>query len=158
MYVSHWIPKDMGGKINFEFYRSGDKHGEVVWVLYDPDTDYYMRRVVNVDVVKHKNLDKHIASLIPADLDEKYRESFEWAVRENYLSLFSVHHSSPADYAAQIPGLFVEVKNPVNGKCATIHDIIIELNDAHRWTRDQIADWLETLDENPIITPPREDD
>lgn len=28
----------------------------------------------------------------------------------------------------------------------TIRDVIIHLNDIHRWTREQIADWLETLD------------
>ena len=43
---------------------------------------------------------------------------------------------------------------PVNGVCAwpefgyagtNLRDRIIDLNDNHRWTREQIADWLEGL-------------
>lgn len=54
-----------------------------------------------------------------------------------------------------LPGVKEVVKHPVNPKFAgagmkpgygTIQSIIIDLNDREMWTRDQIADWLETLD------------
>lgn len=153
-----WEKKMHHTQINFDFYTSGESYIEMVWVLYDPDTEYYMRRVIDIKTVKHKNLDKHIAKLIPSDLDEKYREMFSKAVKDNWFRMFHLHNDSPQNYAAQIPGLFVEVKHPVNGQRRTIHDIIIDLNDAHDWTREKIADWLETLDENPIITPQGDDD
>lgn len=45
-----------------------------------------------------------------------------------------------------LPGVKETVKHPVTGGKGTIEAIIINLNDFHMWTRDQIADWLETLD------------
>lgn len=45
-----------------------------------------------------------------------------------------------------LPGVNEVVKHPVTGDKRTIEYIIINLNDSHMWTRDQIADWLETLD------------
>lgn len=35
--------------------------------------------------------------------------------------------------------------NPVTSKEQSLRHIIINLNDEHRWTREQIADWLESL-------------
>lgn len=35
--------------------------------------------------------------------------------------------------------------SPYEGK-ASVHDVIIHLNDTDRWTRERIADWLDTLD------------
>lgn len=46
----------------------------------------------------------------------------------------------------QLPALQEMVKNPVSGKTSTLKDVIISLNDNARWTREKIADWLETLD------------
>lgn len=143
--------------VKFDFYRSNDIYGDIAWVLYDHETEYYIRRVTPYRVVKAKDLDKHINSLVPNDLDERYVKDFRRAVRENWYYLFSIHNSGPSDYEAQIPGLFVKVKNPVSGETQAIRDIIINLNDYSGWSREAIADWLETLDENPIITP-REDD
>jgi hypothetical protein len=52
----------------------------------------------------------------------------------------------PSDAAQWVPGLLEKVKNPVNGVQDTVQSIIINLNDAHKWTREAIADWLESLD------------
>jgi len=46
----------------------------------------------------------------------------------------------------KFPGIHEVVKNPVSGIEDTLEAIIIDLNDGEKWTRDQIADWLETLD------------
>ncbi len=47
---------------------------------------------------------------------------------------------------SELPGVREVVKNPVTGAEATLESVIINLNDYHKWTREQIADWLETLD------------
>lgn len=46
----------------------------------------------------------------------------------------------------QLPGLKEKVKNPVTGNESTLERVIINLNDQHQWTREKIADWLDTLD------------
>lgn len=65
-----------------------------------------------------------------------------------------------------IPDLLNKVTCPCKDKCVTsdgpkqIWQMVIHLNDKERWTREQIADWLETLDadlqfklpESPEIT------
>lgn len=43
--------------------------------------------------------------------------------------------------------------NPVNGTKDNLASIIIDLNDTHQWTREQIADWLDTLDQQPVFFP-----
>jgi hypothetical protein len=35
-----------------------------------------------------------------------------------------------------------------------LSEVIIDLNDNHKWTREQIADWLETLDVDLSFVPP----
>jgi len=43
--------------------------------------------------------------------------------------------------------------HPVNSHVqAPVHDIIVELNDAHLWTRERIADWVATIE--PQDEPP----
>lgn len=66
-------------------------------------------------------------------------------------------HSSvgPADYALNHPGLKQIVRCPEK-MCHNkdrLNHVIVELNDDHSWTREQIADWLDTLDEQPIFYP-----
>lgn len=34
-----------------------------------------------------------------------------------------------------------------------LNAVIIQLNDDYKWTREQIADWLDTLDEQPVFYP-----
>lgn len=40
-----------------------------------------------------------------------------------------------------------------NGEPADIFNLIQHLNDSHKWTREQIADWIDTLDEQPVFYP-----
>lgn len=44
------------------------------------------------------------------------------------------------------PGIHEMVKHPVDGHMDDLESVIISLNDEEQWTREQIADWLETLD------------
>ena len=45
-----------------------------------------------------------------------------------------------------VPGLSVKVKHPMTKVISPIHGIIVDLNENHDWTREEIADWLESLD------------
>jgi asparagine synthetase A len=53
--------------------------------------------------------------------------------------------------AHKLPGVDKKVTHPVNKTEHRLFDIIISLNDDHKWTREQIADWIETLDEVPTF-------
>lgn len=46
----------------------------------------------------------------------------------------------------QLPGVKENVKHPISKTVAPLEKIIIDLNDHHKWTLNQIADWIETLD------------
>lgn len=64
------------------------------------------------------------------------------------------YHDSGELLAKQFPGIMEKANYPCGCQVlrATIHDIIIHLNDSDKhiktpaWTREMIADWLETLD------------
>lgn len=43
--------------------------------------------------------------------------------------------------------LYVERENPETSEMDELFNIITDLNDQHRWSREQIADWLESIDE-----------
>lgn len=59
-------------------------------------------------------------------------------------------HDVSGTLYALLPGLRTRVYCPANGNvdCESLQvsDQVIHLNDTHRWTREQIADWLDTLD------------
>ena len=64
-------------------------------------------------------------------------------------SINSGHHmgGEVADKLATIlPAMNAPVKHPVSGDSVKLRDVIVSLNDTHHWTREQIADWLDTLD------------
>lgn len=46
----------------------------------------------------------------------------------------------------KLPGLDEIVTHPESGTKQSVKDIIIFLNDRSKWTREEIADWLDTLD------------
>ena len=54
--------------------------------------------------------------------------------------------SAEAIVIQTFPALSQLVKNPVTGRQASLKATIIKLNDTHKWSREKIADWLETLD------------
>jgi hypothetical protein len=57
---------------------------------------------------------------------------------------------SKADIFKQI------VTNPVSKQPETLSYAIIKLNDKYKWTREEIADWIETLDAEINLTPQEE--
>lgn len=54
--------------------------------------------------------------------------------------------SAPSILAYRLPGMSEKVIHPVSRESNWLIDIIVDLNDRHKWTREAIADWLETLD------------
>lgn len=60
------------------------------------------------------------------------------------------------ELSTELPGCDQVVIHPVNKERFNLHSAIISLNDRYNWTRDQIADWIETLDEVPTFAPPEE--
>lgn len=76
-------------------------------------------------------------------------------IRENFTvtkKLLEKNSDDPSYLAKLLPGIDRVVKNPVSGDEDTLYSIIIELNDSHKWTRDAIADWIETLDDVPTFS------
>lgn len=47
---------------------------------------------------------------------------------------------------AVVPGLDALVKHPLTSQADSVRRIIVSLNDQHHWTREAVADWLDTLD------------
>lgn len=86
-------------------------------------------------------------ALTPPPTDEYmkiYQETkakFDAAIKKKY-----IEGSGPMAEVRLLPGLDEKVKHPVDGGMGTLRITIIHLNDTHKWTREQIADWLETLD------------
>lgn len=52
----------------------------------------------------------------------------------------------PPTDVAKLPGVEEEVKHPITDRQKPLWNVIVDLNDRHGWSREQIADWLETLD------------
>lgn len=55
----------------------------------------------------------------------------------------------PDQLVHHLPGVGQIVRHPVNDSIGALMDIVISLNDTYHWTREAIADWIETLDEVP---------
>lgn len=51
----------------------------------------------------------------------------------------------PSTLASKLPGVSgLKALHPVTKKEGTLHTIIISLNDSYGWTREAIADWIES--------------
>ena len=75
-------------------------------------------------------------------------------IKENFSvtkKLLERNSDDPSYLAKLLPGVDRVEKNPVSGDEDTLYSIIIELNDTHKWSRDAIADWIESLDDVPTF-------
>ena len=125
-------------------WRPGDR---AVLVIDDPDANFYLRKEYTVELVAMEHSSRFWTDFF-SDIPARYHSSLEDR------SVFCVavrNDDSPDRYTIQIDGLQQLVKHPIDGTMATLENTIINLNDGEHWTREQIADWLETLDNNPII-------
>lgn len=67
------------------------------------------------------------------------------------------HNTGPnlSSLSKQLPGVKEYVKHPVTGTIGTLWYTIQNLNDNYKWTRNRIADWIETLDIDTEFKEPR---
>ena len=56
------------------------------------------------------------------------------------------NQASASRLASHLPGVNEKVEHPLTKEITTVRYCIISLNDTYKWTREEIADWLETLD------------
>lgn len=56
------------------------------------------------------------------------------------------NHAMVTQLATHIPGIHESAKCPECSSVGAIFHMIQHINDVHRWKREEIADWLETLD------------
>lgn len=67
------------------------------------------------------------------------------------------HHPIVQALKQSIPDIDrMSCKHPVNGNKGYLVDVIISLNDTLKWSREKIADWLETLDLDLRFKTPEE--
>lgn len=93
---------------------------------------------------------KKFANDVPVPLDE---------LAELATSLYKMQKSSwgVPEYAGSVAGSIKAMhplKKPTDGIVPveqSVGDIIMDLNDNHLWSREKIADWLDTLPEQPVF-------
>lgn len=63
------------------------------------------------------------------------------------VSLGFSYDEPPPQFFDTFPVLRATVKQPCEcGNASTLTDIIIHLNDTHKWTREAVADWIDGLE------------
>lgn len=85
------------------------------------------------------------------DIINRYYEDLLKEVKANIVNMQKTLSKNPpaaASLATSLPGMDALVLHPDKDVAYEDHlySIIIDLNDTCKWTREQIADWLETLD------------
>ncbi len=53
--------------------------------------------------------------------------------------------NSPNLLASELPGISLQVKHPETGKMLPLYNVIMNLNDYYKWSREKIADWIENV-------------
>ena len=72
-----------------------------------------------------------------------------------------VNHRTPGEELREVlPELFTETAPcpACDGSPETFYNMIQHLNDQHQWTREAIADWLDTLDVDLTFKPAHKGD
>jgi hypothetical protein len=124
-----------GGYVTNSTFFEQKTHGEMSYKDYMNQVEHYQKQAMlyqtpyffdKSDTHKYKPEYKYNPA---AELFASSDTSSELAGKSNYL-----------------PGVNEVVRHPVTGSRRTLARTIINLNDEYRWTREQIADWVEALD------------
>lgn len=131
----------------FTQYKYKFPHEKHIHMAFDADQityDTVMGKDGIVNSVPETKLSNHVSG---TDFDTPSGFAKGGTVKGAKVESYDVG-SSKSDMAAinSLPGIFENAKHPVNNSVQQIRSIIIDLNDHHGWTREQVADWLETLD------------
>lgn len=60
--------------------------------------------------------------------------------------------NSPSSLAENLPGIHKPIKHPITGTTSDLYNVIMNLNDVHKWKREDIADWIENVCDTKDIT------
>lgn len=133
--------------LHFAYHHIGLIEGK----KFSLTTDDYKLEFVVSGVPEREKLSKRLSRWIP--------EENLFSFVDKIVATYGNYPNTPSmtDMALRLPGMGQKEKHPVNGKIGSLFDIIINLNDYYKWTREKIADWLETLDEIPTFDVPREE-
>lgn len=101
------------------------------------DEDDFKKALSSVDIEPSEVLIKYLSLIQTLWLKPENDESF-------------------SSLAQTLPGYNMIVTHPINGTKIILGEVIISLNDRHEWSFDQIADWVESLDEIPTFDLPPE--
>ena len=105
--------------------------------------------------VKHKNW-QELLFLTPAQC-----EKFDMLISHklslaDYADIFlfgtlvvTTYYGILAENAHNLPGYRRLIVHPITFQKEDMYSVITSLNDHYRWTREQIADWLDTLEKCP---------
>lgn len=138
------------GDITYMIYRHYGSR--CVLVVTDHADLFYYRKEWKMDFGKPLTEQEELFTDLPA----KYSGSA--TLNNLYKNTFMPGPvAGPGAYSKQIAGLQVKVQHPAADYKDTLESVIISLNDGHYWSRERIADWLETLDVNPILNNPKEE-
>lgn len=77
---------------------------------------------------------------------DAYAQAMEKLVQTMPKYVSGVSQEGLSWQAIDLPGINEAVKHPLTGDTHSLWSVIINLNDIHHWTRERIADWVETLD------------
>lgn len=91
-------------------------------------------------------LDKNLGDIVSTEVRDKILENFI-CTKE----VLDTKSDQPSFIANMLPGVNNVVTHPVSGKEQRLFDIIINLNDHCGWTREAVADWIDTLPEVPVF-------
>ena len=103
-------------------------------------------------VVWEEGTSRCIRMFTNASLDSKnlFRQRFRDMWPDHYIPpVWNIFSVNVAHMAQNLPGVQMVVTCPVTGVTRRLFDIIIDLNDNRGWSREKIADWIETLDNVP---------
>lgn len=120
---------------------------DVVNVTHDKDPFYLQIQYVVVAVTESETIKFYYTNTDnPAKLKTLLSDN---GVADNTSKIllstaeFDTANDGPSELANKLPGVELKTKHPVNNNEDTVRNIIISLNDTHKWSRESIADWLE---------------
>ena len=88
-----------------------------------------------------------------------FQNKAEWAEVFNRMGLskpeiLNLLEMDPSRLAGSLPWVGMKVIHPVTKIEKDLMQVVIDLNDQHEWTREAIADWVETLPDVPKFEVP----
>jgi hypothetical protein len=139
-------------KIRISMTIGGDKAAieidDELWVDNQATVLDYAKHML-MDSFYEKKWSPHLTYLKYYMFEDDMKDA-EWAhkftVKNPAAEMHMYKHPSAEDRRVkELPALREIVKHPLTGRRDTLKSVIISLNDGAKWTREQIASWLEEI-------------